>query len=405
MQLKSKKKGSTGRELTATAKNKEVVRKKLAIVARKLAATVQEREIVSKKLEEAEAIDEAILSSITEGFVAVNKLGQVISISKETERMLGWSVDVLKGKIFNHFVTVLDEKGQVVPQEKRPLYLALTTGKKIVTLGNSYVRKDGTSFATYSYAAPIFLKGEIIGSINNFQDVTKEKKLDKAKDEFISLAAHQLKNPIASIAWTVESLLDGTHGAQNEKQKEVLGRILESSKNMKELIDGFLDITKIEFGGFAVEKGDVDLLEISDSVLEELASQISFKKTNVVRKYGTNIPHINIGTKAASVIFLNLISNAVKYTPEGGTVEIRIEKTAKGISISVKDNGYGIAEEDKAKIFTKLFRADNIKEKEPSGTGLGLYLLKNLVGKLGGEIWFESKEGAGTTFYVNLGYK
>ena len=171
---------------------------------------------------------------------------------------------------------------------------------------------------------------------------------------------------------------------------------------MAELVTGFLDITKMESSGFIVERGDADLLQISDSVLAELSSQISTKKINIVKKYGTDIPHLNIGIKAARVIFQNLISNAVKYTPESGTVEVKIEKTSEGVSISVKDNGYGIPEAAEDKIFTKLFRADNIIEKEPSGTGLGLYLLKKLVDKLGGKVWFDSKEGLGTTFYVNL---
>jgi len=158
----------------------------------------------------------------------------------------------------------------------------------------------------------------------------------------------------------------------------------------------------MESSGFTIEKEDVDLLQVSDSVLQELASQISSKKTIITKRYGTDVPHLTIGGKAARIVFQNLLSNAIKYTPEGGAVEVSIGKTAEGVSIAVKDNGYGIPEDAKDRIFTKLFRADNIKEKEPSGTGLGLYLLKSLVDKLGGKVWFESKEGEGSTFYVNL---
>jgi len=334
--------------------------------------------------------------------IAVDNHGRVVAMSKATEKILGWRFDELNDKIFNDFVKIIDEKRQVVSKEKSPLYLALTTGKNIVSTNYSYVKKNGTNCPVSSFAAPIILKGKIIGSINNFRDITKEKELEKTKDEFISLASHQLKTPITAISWNMETLLEETYGTLNEKQKEVLERINESSKNMAELVSGFLDITKMESNGFAFEKGDVNLLQISDSVLAEFVSQILAKKINVIKKYGNNIPHLNIGIKTARVIFQNLISNALKYTCEGGTVEVKIEKTTEGISIYIKDNGYGIAEKDKNKIFTKLFRADNIKEKEPSGTGLGLYLLKNLVDKLGGKVWFESKEGAGTTFYVKL---
>lgn len=391
-----------GKKLVVVARKKESARKKLVVVAKKKEIVRKELVVTTLAEEEAKAKDEAMLSSIREGLIAVDMHGRVMVMSKATERLLGLSFDELKGKIFNNFITVIDEKKQVVPKNKRPLYLALTTGKEIINTKYSYVRKDGTSFPASSITAPIILKGKIIGSINNFQDITEEKALAKAKDEFISLASHQLKSPTTAISWSLEALLDGDEGPLNDGQKKLADSAYASAKNMAELVSGFLDITKMESSGFAIESGDVNLLEISDSVLAELANQLAEKKITLVKEYGKNIPHLTIGTKTARVIFQNLLSNAVKYTPEGGTVEAKIEKTADGISISVKDNGYGIPNEAKSHIFTKLFRADNIKEKEPSGTGLGLYLLKSLVDKLGGKVWFESEEGQGTTFYVNL---
>jgi signal transduction histidine kinase len=158
----------------------------------------------------------------------------------------------------------------------------------------------------------------------------------------------------------------------------------------------------MESTGFAIKKEEVDLVEICDSILTELAGRILEKKTIIIKHYGIAIPHLNIGKKAATIIFQNLLTNAIKYTPEGGTVEIKIDTIVKGVLISVKDNGYGIPEAAKSRIFSKLFRADNVREKEPTGTGLGLYLLKSLVDKIGGKVWFESKEGEGSTFYVEL---
>lgn len=230
---------------------------------------------------------------------------------------------------------------------------------------------------------------------------TAEERLIRNKDEFISLASHQLRTPITALSWNLESLLGGDKGEFNPKQKKVLEEIYESSKNMSDLVVGFLDITKIESGGFAVEKGDVSMTQISDSVLSEISNQISDKDLNIVRKYEGDI-RADIGDKTARIILQNLITNAVKYTPKKGTVEIKIEKADGSAFISVKDSGYGIPENAKSRIFTKLFRAENIRDKEPSGTGLGLYLVKSLVNKLNGKVWFESEEGVGTTFYVKL---
>lgn len=232
--------------------------------------------------------------------------------------------------------------------------------------------------------------------------VIKEEELDKSKDEFISLASHQLASPITATLWGLRPIINEKNGTLNKEQKEVLEEIYKRNENMMDLVGGFLDLTKIESSGFEIEKGDVDLVEISNSVLGDLVKQILDKKINIIKKYGDKLPHLNIGAKTARIIFQNLLTNAVKYTPENGTVEIKIEKNVEGISISVKDNGYGIPEESKSHIFSKLFRADNVKEKEPLGTGLGLYLLKSIVDKLEGKVSFESKEGQGTTFFVDL---
>jgi signal transduction histidine kinase len=202
--------------------------------------------------------------------------------------------------------------------------------------------------------------------------------------------------------WGAERLLGEHMGPLNKEQRESIGEICKSGKNMSELVNGFMEVTKMESTGFAIKREEVDLPEICDASLKELECQILEKKTVIIKHYGVDIPHLNIGKKAATIIFQNLLTNAIKYTPEGGTVEIKIDKIPTGVSISVKDNGYGIPEAAKSRIFSKLFRADNVREKEPTGTGLGLYLLKSLVDKIGGKVWFESKEGEGSTFSVEL---
>lgn len=230
----------------------------------------------------------------------------------------------------------------------------------------------------------------------------KESEIIKSKEEFTSLTSHQLKTPITSIAWGLDSLLSRNKQSLNYEQRKTLQLIRDRNNDMLELVNGFLDMTKTESAGFFDNKEAVDLVEMSDLVLEELSENIRNKKIKIIKKYGSNNIKLNIGQKSAEIILQNLITNAIKYTPKMGTVEVAIGKTSQLVSISVKDSGYGIPEAEKARIFIKLFRAENIKKIEPSGTGLGLYLVKNLVDKLHGKIWFESKEGVGTTFYVQL---
>lgn len=359
-----------------------------------------------EQLRQEKATVEALVLSIGDGLVACDKNGIITFANERAEKLSGYRAEECIGKFYSDVWRLVDDAGDdATPKEKELFYQALTGGR-VVTISTEdrlYVsRKDGTRFPMACTISPMVVKGKATGIIVSLRDITKESEVDRMKTEFISLASHQLRTPITAVLWNAEMLLGEDEGPLTKEQKEVVGQIHESSKNMSELIGGFLDITKMEAGGFTLEKGDVDLFQIADSVLEELASQISTKKITVAKKYGSDVPHLTIGAKTARIILQNLLTNAIKYTPENGAVEIHIEKTPTGITISVKDNGYGIPEESKSRIFTKLFRADNIKRQEPTGTGLGLYLLKVLVDKLGGKVWFESKEGAGTTFYVHL---
>ncbi|KKT38495.1 MAG: Multi-sensor signal transduction histidine kinase [Candidatus Collierbacteria bacterium GW2011_GWF1_44_12] len=346
------------------------------------------------------AKNEALLESLGDGILATDKNGVIISVNQAAEKLLNGSQKDFLGKKLSDVLHIYDDKGVLIPQEKHPFQKAFVSGKKVVETF-IYERKDGTKFPAAITMTPVIFNGKTVGVIEVFRDVTKELELDKAKDEFISLASHQLKSPITGILWNLELLLEKKSGLKND-QVGVLELIQNSVKGMLNLVAGFLDATKIEAAGFVVERGKVDLAQICDSVIGELAGQISDKKIDIIKDYGKDIPLLDIGIKTGRVIFQNLISNAVKYTQEKGTVEVKIEKSKEGAKISVKDNGYGIPESAKKQIFTKLYRADNVRVKEPLGTGLGLYLVKKLVDNLGGKVWFESKLGVGSTFYVSL---
>ena len=369
------------------AKNLETENQKKAIL--NILEDVEKEKEKSEKLSRiVEDTNEPIVSKTTDGVILSWNRGAEEFYGYLEREMLGQSIKI------------------IVPPEKYEevdgIMKLVSQGKRIEHYETIRKKKDGTLVNVSLTASPIKDSlGKIIGISVITMDITKEKELDKQKDEVISFASHQLKNPITATSWSLELLLDGAEGKLNEKQEKTLKEIYASNKNMLELVTGFLDISKIEASGFKNEKGEVDMVKISDSVLDELAGQISDKKIHLEKKYG-DVSLLDIGEKTARVILQNLLTNAVKYTPENGTVEIKIEKNIEGTYISVKDTGYGIPEKDKARIFSKLFRADNIKEKEPSGTGLGLYLLKSLVEKMGGKVWFESKEGTGTTFYVQL---
>jgi len=349
----------------------------------------------------AKAKDEAILESLGDGVVATDEEGVIISINSTAEKLLKCNRSEFLGKMVFEVLPIFDDQGDMVPLEDRPFQMAFVSGARTMAK-YSYERTVGSRFPAAITVTPIIFEKRNIGAIEIFRDISKEVELDKAKDDFISLASHQLKGPITAISWSLGGFLIRNKTKLNKGQKELLGKVYEINKGMLGLVGGFLDITKMETSGFAVQTGEVDLKEICNLVIEELQGQVQDKKIEIIKKYDDRILISNIGIKTARIIFQNLLTNAIKYSSEKGKVEISIEKSDTGIHIYIKDYGYGIPEKAKKFIFTKLFRAANAKEREPGGTGLGLYLVKSLLDKFGGRIWFESLEGNGTTFFVDL---
>ncbi len=236
-------------------------------------------------------------------------------------------------------------------------------------------------------------------------DITKEKEIDQAKTEFVSLASHQLRTPLSTIGWYSEMLLAEDVGKLNAEQKSYLEEVYKGNQRMVGLVNALLNVSRIDLGTFAVEPKPTDLREVATIHIKELTPQIEAKKIIFKQDFVADLPIINVDPKLMGIIFQNLLSNAVKYTPEGGTVTCSLTVKNKDILIAVGDTGYGIPTAQQDKIFTKLFRADNVRRKETEGTGLGLYIVKAIVDQSAGKTWFESVEDKGTTFYVSLPLK
>ncbi|MDH4330340.1 MAG: PAS domain-containing protein [Candidatus Moranbacteria bacterium] len=232
-------------------------------------------------------------------------------------------------------------------------------------------------------------------------DVTAEKEVDQAKTEFVSLASHQLRTPLAAMGWNAEMLLQGDVGDLSQEQKEFVEEIYKSNKVMNDLVNALLNTSRIDLGTFAIEPKMIKIGEIARDVLKELESQIKERNQNIIYNSDESIEFM-ADPNLIRIIFQNLLSNASKYTPEKGEIECEIKKDKDNVLIRVSDNGYGIPKKQQSKIFKKLFRAENILNKDMEGTGLGLYIVKAIVDASGGKIWFESDENKGTTFYVEM---
>ncbi|MBA4379968.1 MAG: hypothetical protein C0393_04670 [Anaerolinea sp.] len=248
-------------------------------------------------------------------------------------------------------------------------------------------------------------------AIANAQLYSAVQAANTAKSEFVSLVAHELKNPMTSIKGYAELLAASAVGPINAMQTNFLKTILSNVERMNTLVSDLNDISKIEAGRLRLEFKAIDLSEVLDEVTRSSKRQIEEKKQIVTAMLPPNLPKIWADATRLAQVLINLVSNANKYTPEAGEINIRAERSsnqwdAEGapevVHVWVKDSGIGISLEDQKKIFQKFFRSEDQKAREAPGTGLGLYITKSLIEMQGGRIWFESDFRQGTTFHITV---
>jgi len=370
---------------------------------------------VTDDLVVAKAKDEAIIASIGDGLAVADETGKLIYFNKPAEQILGVGTVGSTPDMWQKEYGVFDPINlEPLPAEQMPLLLAVQ-GKDVVKrellIRNSIV-PDGRFISVT--ATPIISGDKSVGGVAIFRDMTKEREVDKAKTEFVSLASHQLRAPLAAINWYIQMLVSGDAGKITDEQKKFFDEIYDGNQRMVEIVNTLLDVSRLELGKFLIEPKSINVSELAQSVINEQKSTIDERKINLKSQLASNLPIMQFDPKFLRMVFQNLLSNAVKYTPEKGSVEFVIEHIDKDqfiegkridedlLVIKISDTGYGIPKNQQDKIFTKLFRADNAREKSTEGTGLGLYIVKSVVDNSGGKIWFESEENKGTTFYVTF---
>lgn len=227
--------------------------------------------------------------------------------------------------------------------------------------------------------------------------------LDQLKSEIISVAAHQLRTPLSAIKWTLKMLINGDVGQITPDQRELLGKGFESNERMINLVNDMLSVDRLESGRVKYNFVAVQLEDLVQGMLQELMQLATKKNIKIVfARPQQLLPKLKLDPDKMHDVLQNLIDNAIKYSNPNSEVIVRLSSDGQNIQFSVKDSGIGIPKQQQSKIFERFFRAENAVKIASDGSGLGLYIAKSIIKRHGGDIWYESEEGKGSTFYFTL---
>lgn len=244
----------------------------------------------------------------------------------------------------------------------------------------------------------------ILFTIGNFliKSIEEMARANKMKTEFVSVASHQLKTPLSEINWEIELLVTKNKEGLSAKQFEIINAVAHSNQKMMRLVNDLLDVARIDQGRLALVSDEVAIGQLIDEVVISNLVLAESRNVKLDVKIDKDLPKIVVDKRRLAVVLDNLISNGIKYTKEQGRVEVAVQKTKDTVLVSVKDNGVGIPRSQQGNIYQKFFRSDNAIKNQTEGTGLGLYIAKNIIEQSGGKIWFESEENKGTNFWFSL---
>ncbi|MBU1132019.1 PAS domain S-box protein [Patescibacteria group bacterium] len=361
----------------------------------------QEKDIASQERDKINAI----LRTIADGVLVVNAKMKIVLLNPAAAKLSGYTESEAIGCRYDKILHFVNEE----ENEKKDLFIEETikTGKAHQMDSKTIIiKKDGVKTAVADSAAPLKdSRGKVIGCVIVFRDVTKERKVEEAKTEFVSIASHQLNTPLTAIRLFIELLVDENGKNLTKKQKEYLDSIYQSTRRMVRLVNDLLNVSRLETGRMKVSPESLQLEVFLQNIIAEVQPLVEkcFCKIELL-KPEKPLPKVMIDPMLLRQVVHNLISNAIRYSREKKCdIHVKVEKKNNLYMISVRDQGMGIPKDVQPKIFQKFFRTDDARKAETEGSGLGLYVAKMILDNSGGKIWFESPgKNKGTTFFVSI---
>lgn len=362
------------------------------------------QELYKKNLEliEEKRKAEALLYNVNEAVLVTDTSHKILLFNRAAQSLLGVKEEEVSDKKFKDIVNVSDEHGTQITGEKISTMLEYKSGIKMA--GLILKRQDGRDRYVNITASKVGVDKDLILYVIIITDVTEEIRTEKAREEFISIASHELRTPMTIIKNYLWMLENKKGGELSEKQMEYIKKAETGTDRMIKLIHDMLDISRMELGKYEINLASIDLGQLVGEVVSDFRIKAAQKGLDLTVEVSDQFPKVSADLERLREVLVNLIGNSFKFTDKG-FVKVKVEKDGKSAKISIIDSGKGIDKDDLPKLFHKFGRLDNsyVTVAEQGGTGLGLYIVKSIIEAMGGKVGVASEgAGKGATFWFTL---
>ncbi len=328
-----------------------------------------------------------IINEIADGVIVLDVTGNVLVVNPAARTLLGntrqdGDTDLSEVTLIPHLLELFQDPADAVAKEVEVYDPRLASQR--VLKATAVPMKDQ--------------RGALMGKVAVFHDITHFKEVDRLKSEFISQVSHELRTPLTSIKGYIDNLRDGVAGALKEKQQHYLDRMAKNADHLVRLINDLLDVSRIESGKLALNLTTLSLRDLVAEVINTLRPIAAEKGLEIIANEFERGSQIRGDYAKLEQVMINLLGNAIKFTPRGGRITITMEQEEQCLKTSIRDTGIGIPRDKRSQIFERFYRIEPESPTKVNGTGLGLYIAKNLIEMHGGRIWVTSEVGKGSEF-------
>jgi PAS domain S-box-containing protein len=383
---------SSYRQLT-DARRRQALLSELATVVR----LQQER----NRLQQENRQLSSILHFSGDGIITVDAQLRITAFNQAMETMTAWHPHEVMGRFYYDILRPHDPQGKPLGPDRDPLLLAISSGRTVLNRELILLTRDGQRVNVSVTAAAIQApQGPPTSGVLNVRDITRTREAEELRTTFVSVVSHELQTPIAIIKGYASTLARADARWEPDALRERLHAIEEEADRLNHLVGNVLYASRIQTGGLTMERAELDLAEMTRSVVRRFLARSPDRKISV--RFPSETPLVSADRGRIEEVLLNLLDNAVKYSPRGQDIRVRGQVTDDEVIVIVTDAGQGIPLREQERIFERFQQLDNSASRRVAGAGLGLYICRAIVEAHGGRIWVRSELGTGSTFFFSL---